>query len=79
MAKSVTIYSTPYCVFCKMAKEFFKKNNVKYKEIDVSSDEKGLQHMVDISKQMAVPVITIDKEIMVGFNESKLKKTLGIR
>ena len=35
MAK-VTIYSTPTCVYCKMAKEFFAKNKVAYEEHDVA-------------------------------------------
>ena len=37
MAK-VTIYSTPTCVYCKMAKEFFTKNNVAFEEHDVLGD-----------------------------------------
>jgi len=79
MAKSVAIYTTPTCVYCRMAKEFFKKNNVKYKEIDVSSDDRAVQEMVEKSGQMGVPVITVDKEVIVGFNESKLRKALGLK
>ena len=46
MAK-VTIYSTPTCVYCKMAKEFFAKNNVAYEEHDVASDMKAREEMVE--------------------------------
>ena len=59
MAK-VMIYSTPTCVYCKMAKEFFAKNNVAYEEHDVASDLKAREEMVSKSHQLGVPVIDID-------------------
>jgi len=74
----VKIYSTPYCVYCKMAKEFFKKNNVAYEEVDVITDDKFLDEMVEKSHQMGVPVIDIDGEIFVGFNRSDIEKALKI-
>lgn len=80
--KPVTIYTTPTCGFCKMTKEFFKDNNVEYTEHDVSVDAQEAQKMVDLSGQMGVPVIVIgegeDQAIIVGFDEPKLKETLGL-
>ncbi|MGB7957984.1 MAG: Uxx-star family glutaredoxin-like (seleno)protein [Minisyncoccia bacterium] len=78
MAK-VTIYSTPTCVYCKMAKEFFKENNVPYEEIDVAADAKARNEMFEKSRQMGVPVIDIDGEITIGFDKGTLKKALGIK
>lgn len=74
----VTIYSTPTCVYCKMAKEFFKKNNIDYNEKDVAQDMKAREEMVQKSGQLGVPVIDIDGKIIVGFDESELKIALGI-
>ncbi len=80
--KPVTIYTTPTCGFCKMTKEFFKENRVEYTEHDVSVDAQEAQKMVDLSGQMGVPVVTIgegeDQTIIVGFDEPKLKETLGL-
>ena len=78
MAK-VTIYTTPDCPWCKAAKEFFKKNKVSYKEVDVAKDQKAAQEMVKKSGQMGVPVIVVGKEIIVGFDQAKLEKVLGIK
>lgn len=78
MNKTVKIYSTPTCVYCKMAKEFFKKNNIEYQDLNVAEDEKTREEMVNKSGQLGVPVIDIDGEIMVGFNEGELKKALGL-
>ncbi len=30
--QKITIYTTPTCVYCKMAKAFFKEHNVTYEE-----------------------------------------------
>ena len=79
MAKKVKIYSTPYCTYCKLAKSFFDKHKIQYKEVDVSDDEEELQKMVEKSGQMSVPVIEIDSSILVGYNEAKLKKLLGLK
>jgi glutaredoxin 3 len=75
---SVKIYTTPTCPYCKMAKKFFEENGVKYEEIDVSKNEKALKEMVLKSKQMGVPVIDIDGEIIVGFDKSSIKKALKL-
>lgn len=77
-AKSVTVYSTPTCPYCKMTKEFLKKNSIKYKDVDVSSDDKAAEEMVEKSGQMGVPVTDISGKIIVGFDESALRKALGI-
>lgn len=79
MVKSVTIYTTPTCVYCKMAKDFFRKNNIKYKEIDVSRSDKAAEEMVEKSGQMGVPVITVEKEVIIGFDEKRLRKALGLK
>ena len=74
----VKIYTTPYCVYCKMAKEFFKKNNVAYEEVDVTTDDKLLEEMVQKSHQMGVPGIDVNGEIFVGFNRPDIEKALKI-
>lgn len=78
MAK-IKIYSTPSCVYCKMAKEFFEKHGVAYEEHNVAANQEALKEMIDKSHQMGVPVIDVDGQIFVGFNRSGLEKALGIK
>lgn len=77
--KSVKIYTTPTCVYCKMSKEFFVKNNVPYQEFNVASDDKAREEMIKKSHQMGVPVIDIEGEIIVGFNRPELERALGLK
>jgi glutaredoxin-like YruB-family protein len=76
--KKVTIYSTPTCHYCNMAKDFFKENKITYTEANVATDLAKRSEMVEKSGQMGVPVIDIDGEIMVGFDKSALSKALGM-
>lgn len=74
--KQITIYSTPTCVYCKMAKDFFQKNGIQYKEFNVAEDEQAREDMINKSHQLGVPVIDVDGEIFVGFNRAELEKVV---
>ena len=75
---TVTIYSTPTCHFCHAAKEFFDANKVQYTDHNVLDDITARQEMVQKSGQMGVPVIDIDGDITVGFDEASLRQKLGL-
>lgn len=76
--KEVTIYTTPTCGYCKMAKEFFSSNNVQVKEYDVAADLEKRKEMIEKSGQMGVPVIFVDSEMTVGFDKGRLSSLLGL-
>ena len=75
---NITIYSTPTCPYCKMAKEYLTGKNVQFTNIDVSADQEGATKMVELSGQMGVPVIDIDGKIIVGFDKDEISSTLGL-
>ncbi len=75
---TVSIYTTPSCHFCHMAKDYFKENNIAYEEIDVAADPAKRKEMVDMTKQLGVPVIRIDDSLIVGFNKPKVAELLGL-
>ncbi len=76
--KEVVIYSTPTCHFCVMAKAFFDENNIEYTNYDVQADPAKGQEMVQRSGQMGVPVIFIGEEMIVGFDEARIRELLGL-
>ena len=76
--KNVSIYTTPTCGYCRMAKDFFKEHNIAYTEYNVAEDGEKRKEMIEKSGQMGVPVMFIDDEMLVGFNEEKIKSALGI-
>jgi glutaredoxin 3 len=76
---TVTIYTTPTCVYCKAAKEFFQENNVEYDEKNVAQDDAAREAMIQKSGQMGVPVIEVNGETVVGFDKKKLAELLGVK
>ena len=77
MEKEITIYSTPTCHFCHAAKEFFDENKIKYTDYDVASDMDKRKEMIDMTGQMGVPVIKIGDDVVVGFDEEKVKELIA--
>ncbi len=76
--KEVVIYSTPTCHFCQLAKEFFNNNNIEYTDYDVQADPAKGQEMVQRTGQRSVPMIFIGEELVMGFDEAKIRELLGM-
>jgi len=76
-AKKVTMYSTPTCHYCALAREFFDANKIKYESYDVASNIEKRREMMEKSGQLGVPVIDVDGEIIVGFNKEKLSELIN--
>ncbi len=72
------MYSTPTCHFCNLAKDFFDANKIKYEVYNVSADLEKRKEMIERSGQMGVPVIYIGDEMVVGFDEEKIRGMMGI-
>ena len=77
--KKVTIYTTSWCTWCQRTKEFFKEHNIKYTEKNVEKDVNSAEEMIEKSGQRGVPVTDVDGEIIIGFDEPKLRKALNIK
>ena len=75
---TVNIYSSPTCHFCHLAKDFFNANKVEFTDHDVSTDPTAIKEAIEKSGQMGVPVIDVDGNIIVGFNEPELRKLLEL-
>ncbi|HMM11577.1 MAG TPA: glutaredoxin domain-containing protein [Bacteroidales bacterium] len=76
--KSVTVYTTPDCSWCKTLKSYLKSNNIHYTEVDVSRNQQAAEQMVRRSGQHGVPQTDIDGTIVVGFDRNRINSLLGI-
>jgi NADH-dependent peroxiredoxin subunit F len=73
----VTVYSTQNCPYCRMVKAYLERHGVDYLTIDVGTDKEQAKKMIEISGQYGVPVVTIDDEVIVGFNAQRLDELFG--
>jgi len=77
--KKVRVFSTKMCPYCLTLKNFLKKHNISFEEIDVTEDEVAQKEMIEKSGQIGVPVVDIDGEFVTGFDKGKIIKLLGIK
>lgn len=75
---SVTIYSTPACGYCRVAKDFLAAHQVSFVEKNVAADHTAREEMLAKTQQMGVPVIDVNGSVMVGYNEGRLRNLLGL-
>lgn len=74
----VTIYTTTSCGYCKATKAFLHKHTVPFTEIDVGADREKAREMIEVSGQMGVPVVIIGEQIVIGYDEEKIKSLLHL-
>jgi glutaredoxin 3 len=74
----VIIFTTPTCSYCNMAKKYFRRNRIRFRDVDISRDPAAARDVVRRSGQMGVPVIDIGGKIIVGFDKPKINQLLGI-
>ncbi len=76
---NIIIYSTPFCGYCKMAKEYLASKSIPFTEVDVSTDIAKQQEMIKKTGQYGVPVIDVDGTVIIGFDKQKLDEYAGIK
>jgi len=74
----VLLFTTPTCSYCTKAKRYFKRNGIKFKEIDITRDPEGARDVRRISGGSSVPVIMVGSRPVIGFDQAKLDKMLEI-
>ncbi|MCD6410653.1 glutathione S-transferase N-terminal domain-containing protein [bacterium] len=75
----IKVYSTPTCPYCQLLKEYLKEHNIDFEDVDVSKDQAALQELQEKTGALAVPVVDIDGEIIIGFDKPKIDQILNIK
>ncbi len=65
---AITMYTTPTCGYCHMAKNYFKMLKLDVITKDITKDEEAMKEIEEKTDQFSVPVIDIDGRVVVGFN-----------
>tara|TARA_B100001250_G_scaffold364829_1_gene345162 strand:+ start:126 stop:380 length:255 start_codon:yes stop_codon:yes gene_type:complete len=76
--KNITMYSGPMCSFCEAAKRLLSRNNLQYKEIDVSSKEGLRDEMIKKANgKRTIPQIFFDDYHVGGYVELRALEKSG--
>ena len=72
-SKSVVMYSTTWCGYCKKAARYFRQKNISFKEYDIEKSEKAARDYKRLNGR-GVPLILVGKQRMNGFNQKTFDK-----
>ncbi len=75
----IIVFSTPSCPWCNKVKRYLREKGFRFRDVDVSKDEKAARDVVRRTGQMGVPVILINNRPIVGFNKAEIDRLLNIR
>ena len=68
--KNITLYTGPLCNFCEAAKRLLIRNNLNYKEIDISTKDGLRDEMIKKANgKRTIPQIFFDDYHVGGFQE----------
>ena len=68
--KKITVYSGPLCAFCDAAKRLLVRNNLDYKEIDISTDPSLMDEMIKKANgKRTIPQIFFEDHHVGGYQE----------
>lgn len=73
---AVTVYSTPTCAYCTMAKNYLKSKSIPFTEYDVSRIPSKADEMFRKSGQMGVAVVDVNGKVLVGFRPADIEAAL---
>ena len=72
-SKTVIMYSTSWCGYCKKARKHFERNKIHYQEYDIERSKKAALDYKKLNGR-GVPVILIGKRRMNGFSSNTFDK-----
>jgi glutaredoxin len=74
--KDVTVYSTPLCAPCEQLKRYLREKGVAFKLVDVMLDEEA-GAFLERRGIRTMPVLSVDGELVVGFDRARIDDLLG--
>ncbi len=75
--KRVVLFSTSSCKWCTVAKQHFQKNKIRFREIDITRDQKAAKDC-EAHGCRGVPVVLIGSRWICGFDQKKIDRELGL-
>jgi len=76
---TITLYSAPWCVYCRVTKRFLDEQQVPYIEIDIDQDEEAAKRVEQWNHgDRIIPTVDIDGTILTNPSPTQLREVLGL-
>lgn len=76
ISATVKIYSTSWCAYCRMVKEYLSKLGVPFQEINIEQDPAAAQYIMGKTHSAGVPQIEIGDQVILGFDRPRIDDAL---
>ncbi len=81
----VTIFTEPGCGFCRKARRFFRAQRIPFSEYNLETDPSARSKLRELANRAGlspaalhgVPIIFVDDQVVVGFDEAAVRRLLG--
>ena len=74
----VIIFTSSSCPWCNRVKQYLRQKRFRFREVNVERDPEGARELRR-RNIMGVPVVQINNHPIVGFDQMKIDKLLGIK
>ena len=71
---NVKLYMTLTCPWCKKTKEWLRKKKIKFEQLDINEEDSWRDELLNKSGKLVVPMLDVEGQIIVGFDEKVLEK-----
>ena len=79
MPLTVTLYSAPWCAYCRIAKRFLDEQGVSYTEINIDEDEAAARRVEQWDNgNRTIPTLDINGTILMNPSPAHLRQVLGL-
>jgi glutaredoxin len=76
---AVTLYSAPWCVYCRIVKRFLNEEQTPYIEINIDQDEEAGKRVEQWNNgDRIIPTLDIDGTILTNPSPTQLRQVLGL-
>jgi len=75
--QKITIYTLSWCPHCNALKDYLKNKKFIFENIDVEENTEAAEDIIEKTGQEGFPIITIDGDIIIGFDPKKIEKLLN--
>jgi glutaredoxin 3 len=75
--KTVTVYTTDMCPYCRSAKTLLERRGISYHEINLARDPDSRRELAELTGMVTFPQIVVEGEPLGGFQELLMADRAG--
>jgi glutaredoxin-like YruB-family protein len=76
--KTVTLYTQPECPPCEIVKLYLKEQEIPYIEVNIKEEPNARSYMLNVLKSYSTPTVTVDDQVIKGFQMEELAQALDL-